>query len=156
VVVDVLSTDAARIPIRAPATIDGWGGDRPLTGRVRLIEPSATTKISALGIEEQRVDVVIALDDQPPALGDGYRVEVSIQLWHGDDVLTVPAGALFRDRGRWAVYAIAGGRAHLTPIDVGRRGRTAVEVTGLAPGTPVIIHPSDRVRDGARVAPRGP
>jgi HlyD family secretion protein len=155
VVVDVLSIDAARIAAGAPVTIEQWGGDRPLRGRVRLIEPSAFTKISALGIEEQRVNVVVVLDAAPPELGDGFRVEAHILIWRGEGVLVVPASAVFRDRGAWAVYAIAEGRARLRPIELGHRGRLDVEISrGLAPGDQVVLHPSDRIHDGARVEPR--
>jgi HlyD family secretion protein len=154
VVVDVLSADAARIRTGARVVIRAWGGDVPLAGTVRLVEPAATTRISALGIEEQRVDVVVELATIPPGLGDGFRVEAEIELWRADDVVTVPAGALFRDRGRWAVYTIEDGRARLRAVEVGHRGAAAVEIAGLPPGTPVIVYPSDRVADGARVERR--
>lgn len=154
VVVDVLSSDAARIPVGAHATIEDWGGDQPLTGKVSRVEPSAFTKVSALGIEEQRVNIVIGLDAVPPGLGDGFRGSAKIELWRGE-VLAVPTSALFRDRGTWAVYAIADGRAHLVPIEIGHRAPLAVEVVhGLAPGDTVVVHPSDAVRDGVRIAPR--
>jgi HlyD family secretion protein len=154
VVVDVLSSDAARIQVGAAVTVDGWGGEQRLTGRVRLVEPAAVTRISALGIEEQRVDVIVDLDDVPAALGDGYRVEAQIVVWRGDDVVTVPTGALFRDHGRWAVYAVDGTRARLRPVEVGQRATLEAEVRGLAPGTRVIVHPGDQVADGVEVAPR--
>jgi len=154
VVVDVLSSDAARISVGAAVVIDGWGGT-PLTGKVRLIEPAATTRVSALGVEEQRVDVIVALDSVPPELGDGFRVETRIQIWRGGDVLTVPAGALFRDHGRWAVYVVVGDRAALRPVEVGHRSQVTAEVTGgLAVGDTVIVHPSDRVADGIEVRAR--
>ncbi len=155
VVVDVLSSDAARLRVGAAAEITEWGGERPLAGRVRAIEPSAFTRISALGIEEQRVNVIVAIDAPPAALGDGFRVEIRMVVWHGDHVLAVPASALFRDRARWAVYVVRAGRAQLQPVEIGQRAPNEVEVVrGLAAGDVVILHPSDRVADGVRVAAR--
>lgn len=157
VVVDVLSSDAPRLAIGAPATITQWGGDQPLHGRVRLVEPSAYAKVSALGIEEQRVDVVVALDGAPPTLGDGFRVEAALEVWRGDRLVLVPASALIRDRDSWAVFAVVDDRAVRRPITIGHRGATEVEVTGgLAIGDRVVLHPSDVVVDGVRVAPRAP
>jgi HlyD family secretion protein len=151
VVVDVLSSDGARIPPGAPATITAWGGE-PLAGRVRLIEPSAFTRISALGVEEQRVNAIIELDAPPATLGDGFRVEVAIETWRGDGVLAVPAAAVFRHRGRWSVYVVEAGHARLRSIDVGHRGASDVEaISGVADGAAVVVHPGDRVTDGARV-----
>jgi HlyD family secretion protein len=155
-VIDVLSSDAARIAPGMPVEITAWGGDHPLAGTVTRVEPSAFTRISALGVEEQRVNIIVALSDAPPTLGDGFRVEGKIILWRGD-ALTVPANAVFRDRGRWAVYTVANGRAHLQPIEVGKRGRLAVEVTGgLSAGDVVILHPGDQVTDGGRVSADAP
>jgi HlyD family secretion protein len=155
VVIDVLSSDAAKIAPGMPVEITAWGGDHPLAGTVTRVEPSAFTRISALGVEEQRVNIIVGLRDAPPALGDGFRVEGKIILWRGD-ALTVAASAVFRDRGRWAVYKVSQGRAHLVPIEVGKRGRLAVEVTsGLSPGDVVILHPGDRVTDGGRVSAGG-
>ncbi|MCK6549149.1 efflux RND transporter periplasmic adaptor subunit [Myxococcota bacterium] len=155
VVVDVLSASAVRIAVGARVIVDEWGGSKPLTGRVRLVEPAAYTKVSALGIEEQRVDVVAVLDEIPPGLGDGFRVEVKISEWSGDDVLTVPRSAVFRDRERWAVYAVADGVAELRPLEIGHRGRLDVEVlSGLAAGDRVILYPGDRVTAGAEVVVR--
>jgi HlyD family secretion protein len=153
VVVDVLSSDAARIAVGAPVVIDGWGG-APFAGTVRLVEPAAVTRISALGIEEQRVDVIVALDAAPPALGDGFRVEARIEIWRSDDTVVVPAGALFRDKGRWAVYAIAGDTVTLQPVELGQRNQLEAEVKGIAVGTRVVVHPSDRVADGVAVQVR--
>jgi HlyD family secretion protein len=151
VVVDVLSSDGARIPVGAPVTITAWGGD-PLAGRVRLIEPSAFTRISALGVEEQRVNAIVDLDAPPRTLGDGFRVEVAIETWRGDAVVVVPAAAVFRHRGQWAVYAVENGRARLRSIEIGHRGASDVEVvSGVAEGTAIVIHPGDRVADDTRV-----
>jgi HlyD family secretion protein len=155
VVIDVLSIDAARIAPGMPVTIEAWGGERPLHARVRLVEPSGFTRISALGVEEQRVNVIVALLETPPTLGDGFRIEARIVTWHGDDVLTVPAGAVFRDRDRWAVYAIEDGHARLRYVELGHRGRLDVEITaGLRSTDVVILHPSDRVVDGIKIAAR--
>jgi HlyD family secretion protein len=152
VVVDVLSSDAAKVRPGMPCAIDAWGGDASLSGEVLRVEPSAFTRISALGIEEQRVNVIVGLADPPPALGDGFRIEARIAIWRGQDVLAVPASAVFRDHDRWAVYAIEGGRARLRPIELGHRGRLDVEVTGGLPeGAEIVLHPSDSIRDGAKV-----
>lgn len=155
VVVDVLSSDAARIAVGAPVSIEAWGGDAVLRGHVRRVEPSAFTRVSALGIEEQRVNVVVEIDAPPATLGDGFRVDTRIVTWHGDKVLAIPASAVFRDHNRWAVYAVVDGRAHLQPIEVGHRGRIDVEVLGgLADGAVVIVHPGDRIVPERRVESR--
>ncbi len=156
VVVDVLSRDAVRIEPGAPARIEQWGGDRTLAGRVRRVEPAAFTRVSALGIEEQRVNVIIAFEPAaPPALGDGYRVEAAIVEWRADDVLRLPASAVFRSADGWATFAIDRGRARRMPVTIGRRNEEMAEITGGLPdGTEVIVHPSDRIADGIRVAPR--
>jgi len=154
-VVDVLSSDAARIAVGAPAMIEAWGGEHAIAGVVRSVEPSAFTRISALGIEEQRVNVIVTLTAPPPALGDGFRIEARIAIWRGDDVLAIPATAMFRDRDRWAVYAVRDGRARLQLIEIGHRGAIDVEITsGLDDRDVVIAHPGDRIADGVRVAPR--
>ncbi len=113
VVVDVLSSDGAQIAPGMEVLIEGWGGDRELHGHVRLVEPSAFTKLSALGVEEQRVNVIVALDDPPATLGDGFRVDARILTWRGAGVLLVPQSAVFRDRDRWVVYVVEAGRAPL-------------------------------------------
>jgi len=157
-VVDLLTTDAVRVQPGTQTVIDGWGGGQPLAGRVRRIEPSAFTRPSALGVDEQRVNVVIALTDPPgqwAALGDGYRVEARFVLWESPDVLKVPQGAVFRYREQWAVFCVEGGSARLVPVQVGHRGESEVEiVSGLAPGARVAVHPGDRVKDGVRVEAR--
>lgn len=167
VVVDVLSADAARIRAGMEAMIENWGGE-PLRGRVRIVEPSGFTRTSALGVEEQRVNVVVAIDtsrasemrsstaihrdDEAIHLGDGYRVDVRIVVWHGSNVLAVPTSAVFRHQDRWALYAVENDRAVLRPIELSHRGRTRVEVTsGVTEGALVVLHPSDRVAPGARV-----
>ena len=158
VVVDLLTTDAVHVTPGTLATIEGWGGDTPLSGRVRRVEPSAFTRPSALGVDEQRVNVVIALTDvreRWAALADGYRVEARLVLWRGDDVLRVPQGAVFRHGDGWAVFRIDGSRARLTPVTVGHRGDTELEIlSGLGAGDRVAVHPGDRVKDGVEVEER--
>ena len=152
VVVDVLSTDAARIRPGMPVSIEAWGGDAPLAGEVKRVEPSAFTRISALGVEEQRVNVIVRITARPPQLGDGFRVEARIFTWRGTNVLSIPSSAMFRDRAQWAVYVIERGRARLRHIELGHRGRLDVEIVrGLSDGEHVVLHPGDRVRDGVKV-----
>ena len=138
--------------------IRGWGRDDVLAGRVRVVEPSAFTRPSALGVDEQRVNVVIVLTEPRErwmALGDGFRVEARVVLWQAADVLKAPQGAVFRHGDRWAVYRVENGVARMAPVDVGHRGDTEVEiVSGLSAGDAVAVHPGDRVKDGARVQAR--
>jgi HlyD family secretion protein len=158
-VVDVLTSDAVQIERGAMVEIRGWGGETPLSGRVRLVEPSAFTKISALGVEEQRVNVVIELLDKPEGvvIGDGYRVEVSIIVWQSDDVLLLPVAALFRDGERWAVWVVDGGFARLQEIELGKRQGLWVEAAaGLEAGQTVIVHPSDAITEGVEVEVHAP
>jgi HlyD family secretion protein len=155
VVVDVLSSDAARVRPGMPVRLEGWGGDRPVSGRVRLVEPAAATRVSALGVEEQRVNVVVDVVDPPASLGDGYRLDARIVVWEADDVLTVPASALVRDGDGWAVYAVHEGRATLRDVRLGQMGGAAAQVLdGLRAGDRVVVFPSDKLQPGARVAPR--
>lgn len=156
IVVDVLSEDAVRIHPGAPVLIEDWGGGHPLHARVRRVEPSAFTKVSALGVEEQRVNVIADFVDPPSGLGDGYRVEARIVVWQGDDVLQVPTGALFRTGDTWSVFVVQGGVARLRRVEIGHRSSAAAEVSkGLEAGERVVLHPSDRIHDGSRVAPLG-
>jgi HlyD family secretion protein len=154
-VVDLLTTDAVRVQPGTAVTIQGWGGDRTLAARVRRVEPSAFTKLSALGVEEQRVNVLAAFAEprqEWAALGDGFRIEARLVLWRGEDVLKVPQGAAFRRGDGWAVFRVVSGEARLTAVQIGHRGETEVEVLdGLDPGAVVVVHPGDRVRDGAAV-----
>jgi HlyD family secretion protein len=156
--VDVLSDDAVKIKPGDQAFLEQWGGARPLPATVRRIEPSGFTKISALGVEEQRVNVILDLDDPPEKrreLGDAFRVEARIVIWEQDDVLQVPTGALFRRGDQWAVFAVRGDRAELRPLEIGRRNSLAAQVvSGLQAGDEVILHPSDKVRPGVQVQRR--
>jgi len=153
VVVDLLSADAVRVAAGNHVRIDGWGGSTPLRGTVRRIEPSGFMKVSALGVEERRVNVIIDLERTPEAarLGDGYRVEARIVVWSGD-ALTVPAGALFRRDRTWAVFVVEDGRVRVVGVEVGQRNNDAAEILGgLTPGQTIVLHPPDTLRDGARV-----
>lgn len=156
--VDLLSADAVRVKAGADARIEEWGGGESLSGRVRRIEPSAFTKVSALGIEEQRVNVLLDLLDPHEAwnrLGHEFRVFVRISVWRGDKVVRVPLAALFRNGVEWSVFRVVDGRARLTGVSIDHRDSESAEVTkGLAPGDVVVLHPSDEVVDGGRVEPR--
>lgn len=158
VVVETLTADAVRIAPGSEVRLLRWGGPVPLRGRVQRIEPGGFTKVSALGVEEQRVLVVVALEDPPqrrPTLADGFRVEAEFVVWRGDSVLTVPTAALFRDGPHWAVYAVESGRARLCHVQLGHVGENAAELReGLREGAQVVLYPGDRVRDGARVSGR--
>jgi HlyD family secretion protein len=157
IVVDVLSTDAVRVKPGARVLVENWGGEGVLEARVRLVEPSGFTKVSALGVEEQRVNVVADFVEPPRSLGDAYRVEARIVVWESDGVLKVPASAIFRKDGRWHTFVIEAGRARLREITLGHRGAREVEVlSGLAQGERLVAHPSDRIEDGVRVSPIGP
>jgi HlyD family secretion protein len=154
VVVDLLSRDAVGLAPGAPAVIDGWGGP-PLTAEVKEIDPAAVTKVSALGIEEQRVSTVLRLlapAEQWQRLGHDFRVTVHITQWHGDNLTAVPLGALFRLGEDWAVFKVDGDRARRQIVTLGKRTNEAAEVSsGLAPGDRVILHPSDAVQDNTKV-----
>ncbi len=159
IVVELLSTDAVKIKAGDAAFVGGWGGTETLEARVRRVEPSGFTKVSALGIEEQRVNTILDLvggPDTRSALGHDFRVFVRIVVWQADDVLMVPLGALFRNKEKWAVFRDVSGRAVLTPVTIGHRNdRTAEVIDGLDAGETVIVHPSDRVGDAIEVAKRG-
>jgi HlyD family secretion protein len=159
IVADLLSTDAVRAAPGQRVLIEDWGGPQPLEGIVRRVEPFGFTKVSALGIEEQRVNVVIDITSPPESwarLGHGYQVEVRVVLWEDKEVLSVPLTTLFRDGERWAVFVAADGTAQLRHVELGQRNGVAAQiVAGLETGEQVVLHPSDRVVDGVRIAPRG-
>jgi HlyD family secretion protein len=156
--VEVLSTHAVKIAPGSKVILDRWGGERAVAGTVRVVEPSGFTKISALGVEEQRVRVIVDFASPREAwqrLGDGYRVEARFVLWEDDDVLQVPTSALFRHGVGWAVFAVDDKRARLTPVETGQRAGLATQVlSGIAAGARVVSHPDDKISDGTRVKPR--
>lgn len=158
IVSDLLSTDAVRVKPGARALIEQWGGDEALEARVRRVEPSGFTKISALGVEEQRVNVLLDFAEPTAAmaaLGDGFRVEVRVITWENPNVLKIPSGALFRQGDAWAVYKIDGDRARQTIVTVGQQtGQEAELLGGLQEADRVILHPGDSLTDGSRVRAR--
>ena len=165
VVIEALSSDAVRVRPGMPVRLEGWGGAGALPAVVRTVEPAAFTKVSALGVEEQRVNVIADLAGVPAGLGDGYRVEARIVTWAAEAVLKVPASALFRAPGAaagappasgrgWAVFTVTGERARLRPVAIGHRTAAEAEIVeGLAAGDRVVLHPPNELRDGMRVAP---
>jgi HlyD family secretion protein len=155
VVVDLLSNDAVRVAIGDTLEIGEWGGDSTLVGVVRLIEPSAFTKVSALGVEEQRVNVVAVVRNPPATLGDRFRVAVSILLWQSPDVLRAPRGAVFRSGDGWATFVLAHGRVSQRALTLGHQGGEYCEVLGGASdGETVVMYPDERVHDGVRARGR--
>ncbi len=155
--IEVLSRDGVAIRPGAHVLLEQWGGDQPLHARVRLVEPSAFTKISALGVEEQRVYVVADFTDpiaQRPTLGDSYRVEARIVTWEKPDALQAPAGALFQHDGQWQAFVIDGSHARLRNVTIGRTNGVETEVlAGLKEGDRLVVYPGDKVLDGTRVKP---
>jgi len=154
IVADLLSTDAVRVSPGAEVLIEQWGGGHPLHGRVRRVEPSGFMKVSALGVEEQRVNVIVDFADPSDAvrLGDGYRVEVRIVLWKDDNVIKVPVGALFRQGEGWAVFVVEEGRVRRQTVQLGQRNENVGQITGgLEAGATIVLHPPDTLMDGARV-----
>lgn len=158
IVADLLSADAVRVAPGSRAIVERWGGPQPLEAILRHIEPSARTKVSALGIEEQRVDVVFDLLSPPaerPGLGDGFAVFLRVVEWRADNELQVPLSALFRDGGDWFVFRVQDGIATRVAVTPGRRnGSVAQVLDGLAAGDRVVTHPSDRVQDGVQIVDR--
>ena len=158
VVVDVLSVDAVKVKPGAEVYLERWGGDRTLVGRVRLVEPSAFTKISSLGVEEQRVNVILEIVS-PRAdwamLGHGYQVDVRIVLWEGNDVLKVPLTALFREGDDWALFVSEGGLASKRRVELGYRNADEAQIlSGLDEGETIVVYPSEGIDDGSRIAGR--
>ena len=155
---DLLSAAAVQVKAGQRVLIEAWGGDTALEGVVKRVEPYGFTKVSALGIEEQRVNVIVDITS-PRAewtrLGHGYRVEPSIVLWSADDVLRVPLASLFHSGESWAVFVADGARAALRKVEIGKQsGFEAEVVSGLEPGERIVLHPSDRITDGIRLTER--
>lgn len=155
ITVDVLSSDAVNITPGARVEISDWGGEAILEATVRRVDPAAFTKVSALGIEEQRVNVLLDLATVPPGLGHGYRVFARLVVWSSDDALQIPVGALFRDGGAWAVFSVADNVASKTRIDIGRMSAANAQVlSGLEEGAQVVLYPNDVLKDGSPVSDR--
>ena len=158
IVADYLSADAVKIRPGNRVLIEQWGGETALEGVVRRVEPSGFMKISALGVEEQRVNVVVDFVDPAelrPGLADGFRVELRVVLWEGDEILQLPTGSLFRSGEQWAVFAVKDDRARLRTVEIGRQGSLVAEILdGLEEGDRVLLHPGDSIIEGSRVAPR--
>ncbi len=159
IVVDLLSVDAVKVTPGQRVIIEGWGGSEAVAGRVRRVEPFGFTKISALGIEEQRVNVIVDLVSPRETwarLGHGYQVDIRIVLWEGVDVIKLPLTAMFRDGQQWAVFVESNGRAEKRLLKIGRRNGLDAEILdGLAVGDRIVLHPGDRVDNGVRIATRG-
>ena len=156
--IELLSSDAVGVQPGAQVSIEQWGGDAPLRGKVTVVEPGGYTKVSALGVEEQRVKVRVEFTDPIPAthpLGDRFRVEARILTWRGASVLQVPTGALFRRGNDWMTFVLVGGKARLTKVEIAHTNGVAAEVrAGLREGESVILHPPDAVADGGAVRAR--
>lgn len=152
IVADVLSQDAVRLRTGMAVEIQQWGGTTTLAGRIRTVEPYAFSKVSALGVEEKRVNVIADLDAMPDELGDGYRVNVAFVVWHATRVLKIPTSALFRRGTAWAVFIVRAGRAHEQVVNVGERNAEEAQILqGLQPGDRVVLYPGNSLRNGMRV-----
>jgi len=155
VLAEVLSSDAVKIKKGTAVLFKRWGGDEPLAGTVRIVEPAGFTKVSSLGVEEQRVLVIADITSPPDAwsvLGDGYRLEAHFVVWEGKDVLQVPGSALFRSGNEWAVFVYDKGKARLRKVEVGQRnGLTAEIISGIKANDKVIAHPGDSISDGTQI-----
>jgi HlyD family secretion protein len=152
IVVDVLSTDAVRVRPGMAVSIEDWGGERSIEARVRTVEASAFTKVSALGVEEQRVNITADFVNPPDLLGDGYQVEVRIITWQAENVLKIPVSALFRHGDSWSVFVIEESKAKRREVEIGHRNQSEVEIrTGLDERTLIVLHPSNELKDGAQV-----
>ena len=158
IVVDLLSSDAVKVQPGAKMLLEHWGGDQPLAARVRLVEPSGFLKVSALGVEEQRVNVIgdfVSPPEQWGALGDAFRIEARIVTWEGPDILQAPSSALSRSGDGWAVFRVVNGRATVCPVKIGHGNGLESEVLeGLSMGDRVVVHPGDKMKDGVRVTIR--
>lgn len=157
VAIDLLSRDAVRVEIGSRVRLTDWGGDSDLMGTVRRIDPAAFTKVSALGIEEQRVFVIVDLDRVAESLGHGYRVVARLTVWESARALQVPIGALFRDKGSWSVFVVNQGRLRMTKIEIGQMNQSDAEVlSGLVDGDQVVLYPNDQLRHESLVQSRNP
>jgi HlyD family secretion protein len=155
VVIDLLTTEAVKVKPGNMVFLDNWGGEQPLQARVRLVEPWGFTKVSALGVEEKRVNVIADFVDPPLPLGDGFRVEARIVIWKGENVLKIPTSAMFRIGQGWAVFVNQEGRARRCEVGIGRQGALEVEIQkGLKEGEEVILHPANYIKDGIRIVKR--
>ncbi|MBC7313565.1 MAG: HlyD family efflux transporter periplasmic adaptor subunit, partial [Rhizobium sp.] len=155
VTVDLLSSDAVRVASGSKAEIFDWGGEKALSAKVRRIDPAGFTKVSALGIEEQRVNLVLDLEENDPRLGHGFRVYARLTLWQSDETLQLPISALFRDGRQWSVFVVRDGRAQQVAVEIGQMNdETAQLLGGLAEGERVILHPSDMISAGTLVEER--
>ncbi len=158
VVVDLLSTDAVKVESGTRVLFERWGGESTLEGRVRVVEPTGFTKVSALGVEEQRVWVVVDLTSPSSAwqrLGSGYRVEARFILWEGGHILQIPSSALFRHAGEWAVFIVEDERAERRKVTIGRRNGLRTQIlSGLTEGEQVVLHPDEGIEPGTRVDTR--
>jgi HlyD family secretion protein len=155
VVVDLLSTDAVKVMPGAIILLEDWGGEEALRAQVRTVESSAFTKVSALGIEEQRVNIVADFLDPPGPLGDGYRVEARIVIWESKDALKIPSSSLFRHGEGWSVFVIEEGKARRREVEIGHRSQLEVEIlSGIVESEQVVLHPSNQIADGASVEAR--
>lgn len=156
-VIDVLSTDAVKVKPGAAIQIDHWGGPQPLQTQVRYVEPSAFTEVSALGVEEQRVNIIADFVKPPRSLGDGYRVEARIVVWENEDVLKVPLSALFRCENQgWCTFVAEKGEARRRQVFISQRSQLEAAVErGLKAGEQVILHPTEQIKVGQRIRSRG-
>ena len=155
VVIELLSSEAVKVQPGMPVLLDGWGGSEPLRARVRRVEPFAVTKVSALGVEEKRVNVIADFVDPPGSLGDGFRVTARIVTWSAESVLKVPASALFRCDQAWCVFTIENHRAKRRVVEIGQRNAVDAEVLrGLSAGEQVIRHPGNQIEEGSRISRR--
>ena len=155
IVVDLLSTDAVKVKPGAAVLLENWGGEAPIRARVRTVEASAFTKVSALGIEEQRTNIVADFVDPPGPLGDGYRVEARIIIWEADRVLKIPSSALFRHGDAWSIFVVDNGKAIRREVEIGHRSQFEAEVLGgIEAGSVLILRPTNQLADGARVEER--
>lgn len=153
--VEVLSTHAVQIAPGTKVLLDRWGGEKTLLGTVRVVEPAGFTKVSALGVEEQRVRVITDISSPREIwrrLADGYRVEARFVIWEGNDVLQIPSSALFRLNQGWAIFVVENGHAKTRPVEIGQRAGLIVQVlSGIKADDQVITHPDDKIKDGGRV-----